>query len=172
MKDFNNLIATCLKEVQTAGIQPGTIRNWEINRRAKKRWGQCSKDKNGEYSIQIAARLLEDDRVSEKACKETIIHEILHTCPGGMGHTGKWKEYADIMNAKYGYHIKRTTSGEEKGIENYSPSRRLENRYMFRCRRCKSVIVKKKKCKFTHYYRNYSCVTCGLKHAYEKYLIK
>ena len=105
----------CIDEVLGAGIEPGNIVSWVINRRAKTRWGMCTKNPDGTCIIQIAARLIEDERISEQACKETMIHEILHTCKGCKGHTGLWLIYANIMNKKYGYHIKRTTSGEEKG---------------------------------------------------------
>lgn len=169
MKDFEKLIDVCLAEVTEAGLEPGNITEWTINRRAKKRWGQCTRKTNGEYTIQIAARLLEDDRISEKSCKNTMIHEILHSCPGGMGHTGKWKEYAKKMNDQYGYDIKRTTSGKEKGVENYRVTSRLNYKYMFRCRYCGNTIIKKKRCKFTHYYKNYKCMMCGRAHAYRKY---
>lgn len=168
MKDFVRLRQECLKEVIAAGITPGNIIKWEINRRAKKRWGQCSRDAKGFYTIQIAAQLLEDDRVSEKACKETIIHEILHSCPECNGHTGKWKEYADKMNKIYGYNIKRTTSGEEKGVEPYKSKRRTV-KYVFMCRYCKQIITKTRACKFTHYYRNYGCGICGMPRAFDKY---
>lgn len=167
MKNLEKLAADCLAEVRAAGIQAGTIVEWKVNRRAKKRWGLCHKDKDGKFHIQVAARLLEDDRVPEKACKETIIHEILHTAPDGMKHTGKWKEYANIMNKKYGYNIKRTTSGEEKGVENYQ-AKRLSYQYKFKCKKCGQTILKKKKCKFTHYYKNYSCTICGTKNAFVK----
>lgn len=169
MKDFDKLIHICLEEVIAAGIQPGHIVEWKLNSRAKKRWGQCTKKSNGECRIQIASRLLTDDRISEKACKDTIIHEILHSCPECKGHTGKWKEYAQIMNVKYGYDIKRITSGEEKGVENYISTRGLPLKYVFKCKYCGNSIAKKMECKFTHYYKNYRCKKCGNAHAFQKY---
>ena len=169
MKDFDKLIKTCLEEVTDAGITPGNIVEWSINYRSKQRWGQCTKKPNGDFTIQIAARLLEDDRISEKACKNTIVHEILHACPGGSGHTGKWREYAKIMNEKYGYNVKRTTSGSEKGVEDYQSTKRLQTKYIFRCRFCGYTITKKKKCKFTHYYKNYRCTICGKPHAFQRF---
>ena len=125
MKNFEMLQKVCIDEVLAAGIEPGNIVSWVINRRAKTRWGMCTKNLDGTCIIQIAARLIEDERISEQACKETMIHEILHTCKGCKGHTGLWLIYANIMNKKYGYNIKRTTSGEEKGVENYTASKRL-----------------------------------------------
>lgn len=164
MKDFQKLIEECLVEVQTAGIKPGPITEWKINTRAKRRWGLCTKKPSGEYVIQIAERLLTDERISELACKNTIIHEILHTCVGCMGHTGKWKKYADIMNLR-GYNIKRVTTGEEKGVENYKANRRPV-KYIFVCRNCGVLLHYKRACKFTKYYRNYTCGRCGTPRAF------
>lgn len=168
MKNFEELIRICLEEVRAAGISPGNIVEWKINRRSKMCWGQCTKKRNGECSIQISSRLLEDDRISMKDCKDTIIHEILHSCPECKGHTGKWKEYASIMNERYGYNIKRVTRGEEKGVENYQSTRTLEPKYYFRCKVCGSMVVKKRKCKFTRYYKNYICLRCGSIRSFQK----
>lgn len=168
MKDFKTLQSICINEVKNAGIQPGNIVSWSINRRAKKRWGLCTKHKDGTCEIQIAEALLEDERISEQACKETMIHEILHSCDGCMGHTGLWRKYASMMNDMYGYNIKRTTSGSEKGVEDYAPTRQLAYRYCFKCRRCGQIIWKKKACKFTKYHRNYTCLLCGTSRAFVK----
>ena len=124
MKDFEELQKECLAEVKAAGITPADKIKWVVNSRAKSRWGLCTRKNNGEYyEIQISNRLLEDDNISVKSCKDTMIHEILHTCADCMKHTGKWKEYARNMNTKYGYNIKSTTSGAEKGVENYKAKR-------------------------------------------------
>ena len=169
MKDFDKLINICLEEIKAVGIKPGKIIKWSINTRAKSRWGYCIHKKiDNTYEIQIAEILLSDDRVSEEACKTTIIHEILHTCEGGMGHKGNWKKYANIMNERYGYNIKCSTSGEEKGVENRVAAYRLAYKYYFYCRKCGHIIKKKKSCKFTSYYRNYTCNLCGTRRAFVK----
>ena len=115
MKDFNRLITESMKEVTHVGIKPGNITSWTINKRAKSRWGLCKQNPDKTFEIQIAEALLTDDRITEKSCKETIIHEILHTCKNCMKHTGQWKYYAEVMNQVYGYNIKRITTGMEKG---------------------------------------------------------
>lgn len=168
MKDFEQLQKICLDEVRDAGIQPGTIVSWEVNSRAKTRWGMCTKvPYTKSFKIQIAYQLLADDRVSEKSCKETIIHEILHTCAGCQNHGAQWKYYASVMNQKYGYEIKRVTAAKDKGLEanEYKPR---PYKYMYRCRKCGQLIRKKHACKFTKYYRNYSCGICGAWRAFRK----
>ncbi|WP_026505714.1 SprT-like domain-containing protein [Butyrivibrio sp. NC3005] len=160
MKDLNILKNNCLDEVHALGIKTGTISEWKINNRAQKRWGLCRAKKDGTFEIQIAKMLLTDDRISEKSCKETIIHEILHTCDHCMKHTGNWKKYAIIMNNTYGYNIKRVTSSTEKGIEEPS-SAKIVPKYLFTCRNCGVVIYRLRESKFTRNYRRYRCARCG-----------
>ena len=160
MKDLKKLTGECINEVKAAGICIGERISFEINKRAKTRWGLCRKNRDGSYQIQIAGILLEDNRISEKSCKETIIHELLHTCEGCMKHTGRWKQYALKMNRLYGYDIKRVTTGVEKGVENYRSSQ-LPGKYMFVCKSCGAVIYRKRESRFTRNYRNYICTRCG-----------
>ncbi len=160
MKDFGRLKQECIDEINALGIELGKIKGWTINTRARSRWGLCKKEVDGTYSIQIAEALLTDDRISEKACKETIIHELLHTCKGCMKHQGKWKTYAQLMNMRYGYDIKRVTSGNEKGVENYKP-RSIAVKYVFTCGGCGAKIYRKRDSRFTKYYRHYGCTRCG-----------
>ena len=160
MKDFERLKQECLSEIAALGIQTGTVKEWVINTRARSRWGQCKLEPDGTYTIQIAGSLLTDDRISEKACKETIIHELLHTCKGCMKHQGRWKANATMMNCRYGYNIKRVTSGNEKGVENYKPEH-MTVKYVFTCGGCGATIYRKRDSKFTKYYRYYGCTKCG-----------
>jgi len=159
MKDFEALKEICIQEVTRLGIKLGNITSWEINKRAKSRWGLCKLNPDGSYSIQIAYRLLADDRISEKSCKETIIHELLHTCKGCMRHTGKWKYYAEVVNQVYGYNIKRVTEGSEKGVENYQ-GKEMAIKYIFTCENCGATIYRKRDSNFTKNYRYYGCARC------------
>lgn len=89
------------------------IKNFKIIR-AKKRWGQCRKIGNN-YIIEVNQILLREDTDID-GLKNTIIHELLHTCKGCMKHTGEWKQLAEKVNRYYGYNIKRCDSADEKGI--------------------------------------------------------
>ena len=84
-----------------------------VNKRPKKRFGCCRK-KDGMFFIEISEFIL---KCSDKKIEEVIAHEVLHTCPGCYEYGKKWKEFADNMNRKYGYNIKRTSTFEEMGIE-------------------------------------------------------
>ncbi|MBQ1597176.1 MAG: SprT-like domain-containing protein [Lachnospiraceae bacterium] len=161
MKDFQKLIEESLEEVRRLGIRPGNIVAWSVNKRAKTRWGLCRQNPDNTFEIQIAQRLLTDERISRQSCKETIIHEILHTCKDCMKHTGKWKHYAQVVNQVYGYNIKRVTTGSEKGVEDYDSSSSLPVKYIFTCGCCGATIYRKRESRFTKYYRQYRCTRCG-----------
>lgn len=168
IKDYKKLQQICIDEVNDAGIRPGQIVEWLVNKRAKRRWGLCTIKSDGTCYIEIADRLLSDDRISEKACKETIIHEILHTCRGCKGHTGRWKQYAERMNQIYGYNIKRATNGSEKGVEDYKP-KSMDYKYTFICSKCGAIVKRKRQCNFTKYYKKYMCLSCGTPHSFKPY---
>lgn len=157
MKDLIKLANECMTELDAIGIQYGKINNWSVNTRAKSRWGYC-KCVPGGFEIQISNRLLADN-VPDIHTKNTIMHELLHTVPGGLSHTGKWKILANKVNAKYGYNIKRTTSEEEKGLE----SREVKERpvkHQYRCKGCGQTIERTRESKFTKYYDKYTCGAC------------
>ena len=76
-----------------------------INTRAATRFGCCIFDgKTGCFRIEVARRVAEGPEMS---CRETLAHELLHTCYGCQNHGARWKEYAQRMNNAYGYHIRR-----------------------------------------------------------------
>lgn len=159
MKDLMKLVAECKAELDSISVPYQTVHRWKVNTRAKARWGYCKKLWEGAFEIQIAQCLLEDT-VDDIAVKTTIIHELLHTVKGCHGHKGKWKEYAEYVNRKLPkYHIKRTTSHKEKGIE-YKP-RTVIYRYVFECQHCKRQVRRERSSKFVENYERYTCGNCG-----------
>ena len=116
MKSVYKVYNDCLKICFDLNIPVADIIHVKVNTRAKKRWGLCTFECEGEYTIEISDRLLADE-ISEEATFNTMIHELLHTCPNCMNHGKEWKRWADTVNRNTKYTIKRTTSYEEKGIE-------------------------------------------------------
>ena len=158
MKDLQRLAAQCLSDLASIGIPYGRVKLWIVNYRAKARWGLCRKRSDGCYEIEIAEILLRDG-VSDAAAKNTIAHEVLHTCPGCLKHTGRWKQYANKVNRLLPqYNIKRTTSVDEKGV----PVRRKEPiyRYALKCEACGKEIRRQKKTVVIEHPEHYHC-TCG-----------
>ena len=158
MKDLMRLANECMAELDAIGIKYGKVFNWSVNKRAKSRWGYC-KCVPGGFNIEISDRLLADDMPDIHA-KNTIHHELLHTVPGGLSHTGTWKVLANRVNSKYGYNIKRTTSAEEKGLEPIvAVSRPVKHEFC--CKKCKQKLEYTRESKFTRNYKKYRCGVCG-----------
>lgn len=130
-----------------------------VNIRAQKRWGQC-KQVSGGYEININKILL-DERNSADGLMNTIIHELLHTCPGCYNHGPQWKRYADMVNNAYGYSIKRTSSADEKGVATGVQERKRVAKHKLVCTKCGQEILRSRTSKFVMNFELYRCGICG-----------
>lgn len=158
MKDLLELVCVCQKELASLRIHWGEVRNWSVNTRAKARWGLCTKVSRGVFDIQIAASLL-DDTVDDQATKDTIAHELLHTVPGCFKHTGKWKQYAELINKEMPYYrIKSRSSYADKGVEDLRGDPTY--RYILKCEQCSREVHRQKKSAVIEHPENYRC-KCG-----------
>ena len=78
-------------------------------------FGQCSskgslvKYNKYDFYIEISGHTLEN---TEKSLRNTLIHELIHTVPDGMCHTGEWKKWAKYVSEKTGYNIQRLDGDE------------------------------------------------------------
>lgn len=159
MRNLNTVYYECKSELDAIGITYGNITSVVVNTRAKKRWGQCKSIPNG-YIISINAALL-DERNDIKGLKETIIHEILHTCNGCMNHGIEWKRLADKVNHKYGYNVKRTSSADDKGV--HDETRNIQPKainYIIKCNNCGFEFKRTRHTSFVANPDNYRC-SCG-----------
>ena len=175
MKNLENAVSECKRDIEALGIELGSIISITINNRAKSRWGRCTRVDGAyktAYKIEISGRLL-DDEVDDMALKDTIVHELLHTIKGGFGHTGAWKRAAELMNARYGYHVKRTTTCEEKGIK----QKINHPKYVIKCNKCGNLNYFYRKTKtvdrfLTNPERATYWYNCGICKAHKLELIK
>ena len=163
MRDYSEVLTLykeCTKELDSIGIKYGNIVDLKINTRAESFWGRCKKTPNG-YIIEVTERLLECQ--NDKDIKNTIIHELIHSCDKCMCHTGEWKRLAEIVNNKLGYNIKRTTSSEEKGLE--PRPRKHTIKYVLECSspNCTCKYEYARKTKVIERYKNYRCGKCDSK---------
>lgn len=158
MRDLQQYARECLKELDAIGIEYGSITEFVVNTRARKRWGLC-KPVPGGFQISISSVLL-DERNDETGLKNTIIHEILHTCKGCLNHKENWKRVAHKVNVAYGYNIKRTSSASEKGVlEETRPP--VPANYVVECECCGHTYTRTKKSKLITNTKRYRCGVCG-----------
>ena len=109
-ENIKRMITDCLQELAALDIPVATS---IFFREAKGRtyYGTCYRGRRtkryADYDFVISVnRYL----TTEKAFKETIIHELLHTIDFKSGHKGKWKAYADYVNSRTDYHVTRTAT--------------------------------------------------------------
>lgn len=157
MKNINQYATKCMEMLDQLGICYGDIASFEVNRRAKSRWGQTKRIPGGRYSININERLLRDD-APDRGLEETLLHELVHTCDGCMNHGWKWKSLIAKVNRAYGYNIKRADSEDDKGLEHEKVERVY--RYQFVCEGCGQTIRRQRSSDFVKRYRSYTCGVC------------
>ena len=146
-----------MDELDKLNIKYSPNISFVINTRAKARFGLCKKIGDG-YIIEISERLLDEHIDETHGLKNTIIHELLHTCRGCMKHTGKWAEYAQKVNDAYGYGIKRASSQDERDIpaELQTPAK-----YKVQCVNCGAVIPRHRRSALIQHPEHYRCAKCG-----------
>jgi len=144
MRDLHEVFWNCIGLMDEIGMDYGNITDINVNTRAKRRWGQChatfvgwSSDGEAKYNYSInISEILLDDRVPIESLQNTIIHEILHTCPGCYNHGAEWKRRAAKVKRELGYDIKRCTDADEKGISDSVKDTYEKPRYIVRCKNC------------------------------------
>lgn len=62
-----------------------------------------------DFYIEVSGHTLEN---TEKSLRNTLIHELIHTVPGGLCHTGEWRKWAKYVSEKTGYKIQRLDGDE------------------------------------------------------------
>ena len=139
MHDLGKYIKECMAELDRLRIPYAKNIRFTVNRRAKLRLGQC--------------------RVNVKeGLKNTLHHELLHSCYGCMKHTGRWKAYADRVNAAYGYNIRRCATGEEQPLpQDLMP----KAKYLIRCSGCGAEYPRQKMSAVVQHPERYRCGKCG-----------
>lgn len=162
MRNLGEYAKQCMLEIDNIGVKYGNIVEFKVNTRAKKRWGQCKTTPFG-YIIEINPVLL-DERNVEQGLKETIIHELLHTCSGCYNHGKTWNRLAEKVNKAYGYNIKRCSSIEEKGVQKETLPVETERKvkYIVTCDKCSNVCARREReSKVIKHPEHYRCSRCG-----------
>ncbi|MGN0536458.1 MAG: SprT-like domain-containing protein [Acutalibacteraceae bacterium] len=154
MKDVNAIFEKVKAQAKALNIPFSTniAPNVEINTRAMQRFGMCRKT-GDTFTIEIAEVLLSAD---EFFIEQTLAHELLHTCRGCQNHGTLWQQYADRLNRAYGYHISRTNSYEEMGIE----AKKHECKYRMQCMKCGVIVERYRMSGFVSHPEKYLC-RCG-----------
>lgn len=169
MRNINVLYRECNEKLCSLGIRTGKVDRLTVNTRAKSRAGRArmtacynpwdiSRPIEPHFEIEIAESVLDEEKCSEEASEEVMMHEILHTAKDCQNHGRLWKSYAQRANIAFGLNIKRTIECERVGLE---PPEKRPVKYIFRCCGCGEEIRRVKESSFTRNPGNYRCSRCG-----------
>lgn len=168
---LDRAVAEAMQICDSLDIPYGNVDSFTVNYRAKSRWGQCRRKAYGRlysYSINISADLLKSEE-SHIGLVSTVVHELLHTCPNCMKHTGEWKMYADKVNAAYGYKgisITRCKSAEELGVTKRYTVASREYKYGVACPVCGMTVKYMKRSKAVMHPEWFRCGRCNSENLY------
>lgn len=162
---LNAAVKEAMDICDSLNIPYANVDSFTVNYRAKSRWGQCrAKRYNGRiynYSININADLLKSEE-SHNGLVSTVIHELIHTCPNCMKHTGEWKMLADKVNRAYGHQgisITRCKSAEDLGVKELPTFSNYK--YAVVCPKCGAAARYTRKSKCVMHPEWYRCGRCG-----------
>ncbi len=157
-QELNKLLQDVISECKAIRLPVSNYIEPEvlINKRAKKRFGACRKTEKG-FIIEISEFMLDAE---PEHIKNTLAHEVLHTCIGCQNHGKKWKGMARAMNDQYGYKITTTSSFEKMGLKKPQEEQNKKYNYMIQCQSCGKIIYRQRKSKLITHTNHYRC-TCG-----------
>lgn len=121
----------------------------KINYRAKRMYGCCRKI-DEKFVIEISDFLFEH---LHQEIKNTIAHELIHTCYGCFNHGKRFKYYCDKLNT-IGYNVTTTYKGNE--INQIKDNAK----YVVVCEKCNIKIYRMKKSKLITNPELYRCSKC------------
>ena len=129
-----------------------------VNPRLFRAWARCLFFSRSAPRIE-AAPVLTDVALSDNAVMETLIHELLHTCPGCANHGASWQAYARLVTRETHYAVTVSSSQEDHGLP--STYIRPGSRYALICNACGATWCYNRKCNSVVCPERYRCSRCG-----------
>lgn len=134
---------------------------------AERRWGQTSwrtsvnTGKRSDFKISISYKLINEKYTpTDEGLINTMIHELLHTCPDCHGHGTQWKTYAKMVYDRYGIDIKRCGNDNDKGVTEGEQDIVKKFTYVVQCTSCGNKIGRYRMSKVIECPENFRC-KCG-----------
>lgn len=160
MKNLYEIAGACERDLAAIGIKIGWVTGYKANSRAKRRLGLCSSNGCGGFEIQVSYVLLRDE-VPMDELRNTLFHELLHTCKGCQNHGKEWKRLAQKVSVAYNMDITRCASPDEKSVHILQDQRKDEAKYKFQCQGCGKIHINMRASGFTRQPERYRCGRCG-----------
>ena len=160
IKDVNVVAIECMRELEIIGIPySNKIKKFSVNYHTRRYYGKTILKPDRTYEIEIASFVMLEE-VPLETLKNTLIHELLHTCEGCMNHGKTWKEYAARVKKIYGYNI-QSLPGDDDIPEEVEKRINSNAKYKYQCCECGKMIYMNRKCRFTEHSDWFTHRNCG-----------
>lgn len=151
--DLNSLFKELKEEVKDLVPYSNKIDdNVRISKRAFRFLGRCTKNwLKDSYFITVSQPLLNTNNT--KLIKETLIHELIHTCKNCFNHGNNFKYFMYVVNNETDYNVTINSNNKEyaKQVENFRKN--SKPKYKITCVKCGMVTYRSrlnKNIKYTH----------------------
>ena len=165
-KVFMELVEECKGMMEECGFELPKDIKYMLNKRLTRTLGRCSRNSKGKFTIEYSNNYLEEYLKANdiKSIKHTILHEMCHALPHGFNHGEVWKRYANKINSKFYFNIKRLHD-VDKVVEVLVEKRKTRNenpRVKLICNECGKEYTVSSKGVIIKNLGGYHCV-CGCK---------
>lgn len=140
--DLNKLFKELKEEVKDLIPYSNKIdNNVRISKRAFRFMGRCTKNwTKDSYFITVSQLLLNTNNT--KLIKETLIHELIHTCINCFNHGNNFKYFMHTINDRTNYNVVINSNNQEyaKQVENFRKN--SKPKYKITCIKCGMITYR------------------------------
>lgn len=154
---LNQIGRMCENQLKEINIPIGNVLFYDSLNDEK--WGECQKYTENDFVISINSVLI--NREFESELCNTIIHELLHTCPDCYNHGAKWTMFAKRIKECFNYDIKVFNSCHDKNIDPLFFAKKNNYKYILTCKKCGESYFRRKGSRLIKDYDKYRCSICG-----------
>ena len=160
MRNINEYFEKCLKMCDEAGIPYREITEVKVTKKFVNKWGTTSTTDHRKFKIKISAALLDEKAFpTDDGLINTLLHEILHTCPDCFNHGETWLGHCRTIYDNYGIEIRVSDTCENKGADEVAYIATF--RYICKCKKCGVELGRNKMQDFVRFPNKYKHIGCG-----------
>jgi predicted SprT family Zn-dependent metalloprotease len=161
MDKLNDLFKKCKKIFDEMGFPTDQITGLKFNNRVSNAIALCRLvNRRGpglkSFNIEFSSKMFHS--LSEEGLINTMLHEMVHSLPGGFSHGAKFHDYARMLNDKYGvnvetYYKHKYDINTDEIMDNF--------KYVLRCQKCGATFGKSRFSDMIVHPNNYRHSGCG-----------
>ena len=96
--------------LESLGYNVGDLIDFDISNRYRRAWAKCYKKGYRQFTIILSGQLF---KAISSSVRDTIYHEVIHTCEGCFNHGPNFKYAANECNMKFGTNIRVSATIDE-----------------------------------------------------------